>query len=104
MHMQKVQSNAWLHFRQRITMCREIYENFISILQCTCKWCNTMHDFTLANEIISGREIYETSYQYFNSHANGAMQCMTSLLPRNPKEGSEGCNHIALSQCALLYR
>jgi len=46
----------------------------------------------------------KSSYQYFNAHANGAMQCMTSLLPINPKKGSEGCNHIATSQCALLYR
>ena len=45
----------------------------------------------------------KTSYQYFNAHANGAMQCMTSLLPTNPKEGSEGCNYIAISQRALLY-
>ena len=46
MHMQMVQCNAWLHFRQRTTSAREIFENFISILQCTCKWCNAMHDFT----------------------------------------------------------
>ena len=44
--MQKVQCNAWIHLWQRITLGREIYENFISILQCTCKWCNAMHDFT----------------------------------------------------------
>ena len=29
---------------------------------------------------------------------------MTSLLPTNPKDGSEGSNHIAISQCALVYR
>ena len=46
----------------------------------------------------------KNSYQYFNAHANGAMQCMTSLLPINPKKGSEGCNHIATSQYVLLYR
>ena len=46
----------------------------------------------------------ETSHQCFNAHANGAMQCVTSLLPTNPKEGSEGCNHITISQRALLYR
>ena len=46
----------------------------------------------------------KNSYQYFNAHANGAMQCMTSHLPTNPKKGSEGCNQIAISQCALLYR
>ena len=43
-------------------------------------------------------------YECFNGHAYGAMQWMTSLLPTNPKEGSEGCNHIAISQRALMYR
>ena len=43
-------------------------------------------------------------YECFNAHANGAMQWMTSLLPTNHKEGSEGYNHIAISQRALLYR
>ena len=38
-----------------------------------------------------------------NANVNDAMQCMTSLLPTRPKEGSEGCNHIA-HQRALLYR
>ena len=38
------------------------------------------------------------------AHANGAIQCMASLLPTNPKEESEDYNHIAISQYALLYR
>ena len=46
MHIQMVQCNAWLHFRQLITSGGEICETFISTLQCTCKWCNAMHDFT----------------------------------------------------------
>ena len=59
---------------------------FISILQCICKWCSAMHDFTSLNmQMVQ-------------------CKCMTSLLPTNPKEGNEGCNHIAISQCALLYR
>jgi len=39
-----------------------------------------------------------------SAHANGAMQCMTSLPPTHPKDECEGCNHIAISQRALLYR
>src|SRR6185312_11860460 len=35
---------------------------------------------------------------------SGAMRWMTSPLPTNPKEGSEDCNHIVISQRALLYR
>jgi len=46
-------------------------------------------------------------YECFNAHANGAMQWMTSFLPTNLKEGSEGSNHIAISQrvcCTGTYR
>ena len=44
-------------------------------------------------------------YECFNAHAYGAMQLMTSLLPTNPKEGSEACNHITISQrCTGTYR
>ena len=69
-----------------------------------------MHELHIPPNFITSRvmpqvEKYaKTAYQYFSAHANGAMQCMTSLLPTNPKEGSEGCNHIAISQSALLYR
>ena len=69
--------------RQQITSGREIYENFISILQCICKWCNAMLDFTLDNEQLQLEKYLKTSYQYFNAHANGAMQCMTSLQTTN---------------------
>lgn len=39
-----------------------------------------------------------------NAHANYAMQCMTSFLPTNLKEGSDNYNYIAISQGVLLYQ
>ena len=79
---QAIQIIVWLNIRLiiwlkkvslrgNVTSGREVYENFISILQCTCKWCNAMHDFTSTHKS-QGRKW--------------------------------GLQHIALSQCALLYQ
>ena len=44
--------------------------------------------------------IMNASMQMLMVQCNGWLD----FYPQNPKEGSEGCNHIAISQCALLYR
>ena len=58
-----------------------------------------MHDFTSLHM----QMVQCNAWLHFIAHANSAMQCMTSLLPTNPNEGSEGCNHIAIPQRVLLY-